>query len=87
MNRKIVTQIIPKTTPLNSNNMVSHYVKGELIEEIYGLQIVCYADDAGYYLLYLDKNGKEITDTYHETIESAIEQADLEFNLTDNLWI
>ena len=87
MNRNIITQIIPTTTPLKSNNTVRHYVQGGLIEEICGLQIVRYADDAGYYLLYLDKNGKEITDTYHENIESAIEQADLEFDLTGKLWI
>jgi hypothetical protein len=42
--------------------------------------------DQGYYLLYLDENGDEVTDTYHETLESALAQAKWEFNVEVEDW-
>jgi len=44
-------------------------------------------DDPGYYLLYLDEGGHEITDTYHETLQSALEQASWEFEVPETAWI
>jgi hypothetical protein len=50
------------------------------------LQIVQFLDDPGYYLLYFDKQGEELTDTYHESIEKAMDQANFEFNILPHEW-
>lgn len=50
------------------------------------LQIVKYPDDAGYYLLYLDDSGNEQTDTYHDTLEGALSQAEFEFKTRPGDW-
>jgi hypothetical protein len=42
--------------------------------------------DAGYYLLYLDSEGMEMTDTWHESVAAAIEQAKFEFGLMPDDW-
>ena len=41
---------------------------------------------AGYYLLYLDSEGNELTDTYHDTLESAFDQAEWEFRVQPAEW-
>jgi len=48
------------------------------------LQIVS-ADD-GYYLYYMNDQGIDQTDTFHETLEGAFEQARFEFGITPNQW-
>ena len=42
--------------------------------------------DPGYYVFYLDHEGEEMTDTYHETIDAAFEQAKAEFDVTKAEW-
>lgn len=42
--------------------------------------------DEGYYLLYLDGEGNEITDTYHESLEQALAQAKWEFGVEIDEW-
>lgn len=42
--------------------------------------------DPGYYLLYLDERGNEINDTYHESLEKALDQAKWEFNVEFDEW-
>lgn len=42
--------------------------------------------DDGYYLLYLDDQGNEITDTYHESLEDALAQAKWEFDIDPDEW-
>src|SRR5689334_23034982 len=42
--------------------------------------------DDGYYLLYLDNTGSEITDTYHDSLEKALEQAKWEFDVEPGEW-
>lgn len=43
------------------------------------------ADDA-FYLLYLDADGKPMTDTWHETLGQAKQQAEFEFGIMDDDW-
>ena len=50
------------------------------------LQIVQYQGDKGFYLFYCGKNGNEFTDTYHETLEDALTQAEWEFNVRPDAW-
>jgi hypothetical protein len=50
------------------------------------LRIVKYEGDPGYYLLYCDESGKELTDTYHDTLDAAMLQATWEFNVQPDEW-
>jgi len=50
------------------------------------LAICQYEEDPGYYLFYCDSNWKVLNDTYHDTKELAIEQAELEFKGTAGTW-
>ncbi len=50
------------------------------------LQIVYYPGYQGYYLLYLDEQGNELTDTWHATLEDAMAQADFEFEVKSDDW-
>ena len=50
------------------------------------LSIVKYPSDPGYYLIYFDDKGTELTDTYHDTLEGALTQAEWEFEVKPNEW-
>jgi len=41
---------------------------------------------SGFYLLYLDDNNAEMTDTWHETLEDAMAQAEWEFQVQPEEW-
>lgn len=43
------------------------------------LQIVQFEGEDGYYLFYCDEKGREFTDTHHDSIQRAMEQAEWEF--------
>lgn len=50
------------------------------------LHIVQFTNDPGFYLIYLDSSGQELTDTYHETREEALLQAQQEFLVEPDEW-
>ena len=50
------------------------------------LAIVRYPDDPAFYLVYLDEEGNELTDTYHDSQAQAMAQARWEFRLDENEW-
>jgi hypothetical protein len=56
-----------------------HTVNGQEIEIIDALAIARYETDPGFYLFYCDDDWRVLTDTYHETMESALSQAEFEF--------
>lgn len=64
----------------------THHVKGEVQSQFAGLAICSYPDTEGYYLFYCNQEWKEVTDTFHEDIESAKRQADFEFEGLANVW-
>ena len=64
----------------------THYRGQEVLSPPQNLQIAQYPDDEGYYLLYLDENGDELTDTYHNDIASAMAQAEWEFGVKVSEW-
>ncbi|HXM18440.1 MAG TPA: hypothetical protein VN934_06470 [Candidatus Tumulicola sp.] len=45
-----------------------------------------YDDDTGYYLLYYDSRGERQNDTYHDSLELALNQAFLEFKARPEDW-
>jgi hypothetical protein len=50
------------------------------------LRIVQYEDSWGFYLFYCDSDGVEFTDTLHETVAAAKDQAEFEFNVRADEW-
>lgn len=63
-----------------------HYRKSEILSSPKYLYIVQYEEDEGYYLLHIDGEGNELTDTFHETLNDAFEQAKWEFNIFEAEW-
>jgi hypothetical protein len=63
-----------------------HYRGGEECPPPAELRIIQFSDDPGFYLLYYDATGEEITDTYHESIDEAKAQAAFEFEVTPEEW-
>ena len=61
-------------------------VRGPELPAPHALVIAQLPPDEGYYLLYLDVNGTEITDTYHESLEKALSQAKWEVNVEVEEW-
>ena len=61
-------------------------VRGPELPAPYELVIAQLPPDDGYYLLYLDKSGNEITDTYHDSLEEALAQARWEFDVEHSEW-
>lgn len=50
------------------------------------LRIIRDEGDAGVLLLYEDESGNWLSDTYHETVEDAMAQAELEFTVRPEDW-
>ena len=50
------------------------------------LKIVEYEDAHGFYLLHFDADGKEITDTFNESVEDALAQAEWEYQVKQGEW-
>ncbi len=63
-----------------------HYLGSDEIQLSHELIIVQIPPDEGYYLLYLDGEGNELTDTYHDSLEKALDQAKWEFNIEADEW-
>jgi hypothetical protein len=50
------------------------------------LEIAQSPGDAGFYLLHICANG-QVADTWHESMEDALHQAECEFGLTAEDWV
>ena len=64
-----------------------HFVAGELRTDFDRLVIATYVGEPGAYLFYCDSTWQVITDTQHETIEEAKNQANIEFKNLQNRWV
>ncbi len=51
------------------------------------LNVTQFSGDPGFYLLYFDDQGNELTDTYHNTLSAALNQAEFEFNVVPTQWV
>ncbi|UOP05696.2 hypothetical protein [Conchiformibius kuhniae] len=67
-------------------NAVIHSDQTGILPPPQTLQIAKYPDDTGSYLFYLDKDGIEQTDTYHDSLDAAFAQAELEFGVKPEEW-
>ena len=50
------------------------------------LQIVVFPEPSAYYLLHFDTEGVEMGDTYHDSLEDALAQAEREFQIRPDEW-
>jgi hypothetical protein len=66
---------------------VTHFVDGSPAEDPKSLAIVRIGDDPGYYFIRRDGAGNEITDTYHDSIDQAFEQAEFELEIPRTAWV
>jgi hypothetical protein len=86
MSEPMVLLRLPLTPAHSPTGKTRHFSGGELLPAPSELRIVKYADDPGFYLFYCDNTGKELTDTYHDTLEGAMAQAEWEFGVKENEW-
>jgi hypothetical protein len=63
-----------------------HVVGGSPMPRPAVLRISRYVDDPGFYLLYLDAAGDDMTDTWYQTLDDAMEQATFEFDVRPHEW-
>lgn len=72
----------------SSTGRTRHTVRGRVLGpgDITELRIVQFDAQSDYYLLYFDEHGRELTDTFHETLEGALSQARFEFDITREAW-
>lgn len=63
-----------------------HYLGTNELPPPTELRIVQYTEDPGYYLLYFNDLGEELTDTYHDSLTEAMEQAEWEFGVRPEEW-
>ena len=68
----------------NPTGFTTHYAEG--FEFLDRLAICKYEQDPGYYLFYCDSKWEVLNDTYHDSKEIAIKQAELEFRGTEETW-
>ncbi len=50
------------------------------------IQIVSHPGEKGFHLQYLDSSGKDFSSTYHRSVDSAIQQTSLDFDVTIDEW-
>ncbi|MCV6637169.1 hypothetical protein [Candidatus Albibeggiatoa sp. nov. NOAA] len=77
-----------KLNPLchQSTGNAKHFRNGELCSTPHELKIIQYNGNDDFYLFYCGIDGIEFTDAYHDSIESALEQAEWEFNIKPSDW-
>jgi hypothetical protein len=63
-----------------------HFIGNQSAPTPSSLVIAQEEGDPGFYLLYLDGAGQPITDTYHDSLSKAMEQAQWEFSVGPDEW-
>lgn len=56
-----------------------HVVGDDEVRTFAALALVRHGSDPGIYLLYCDDEWRAVTDTYHESVDQAVAQAEFEF--------
>lgn len=75
-----------KTRHFLSSLVDDDLIRGPELPAPHALMIAQLPPDEGFYFLYLDGDGDEITDTWHESLEKALSQAKWEFNVEFEDW-
>ena len=72
--------------PAGRSSRTRHVVGGEPAGPFHRLQIVRLPGARGVELRYLDREGREVTDTWHACLGDALAQAEWEFGLPADRW-
>ncbi len=64
-----------------------HTVRGVVTGSMAGLAICQYTEESGVYLFGCNADWEVVTDTWHQTIEEAMKQAEFEYAGTEHTWI
>jgi hypothetical protein len=86
MTNYVVLQRVKLSSRHAPTGKTCHYQGAVLLPPPAELRIVKYSGDTGFYLLHLDAEGVDLTDTYHDTLEDAQIQAQWEFQIVPNEW-
>jgi len=62
-------------------------VGGKQMGPMAGLAICQYEGETAYYLFGCDQEWNEITDTWHQSLAEAIDQAEFEYRGTKSTWL
>ena len=88
MESKILYRVFLDRTKHRRTGFTRHSRDGMLLSEL-----PCYLQiesnpivDGEYYLIHYDQYDEDISDTLHDSIEEAMKQARLEFNISQNEW-
>ena len=84
MDYKIIKELVLR--PGAATGKTKHFIGKEELASPVKLQIAQYPNGRGFYLFYLNTNDEIMTDTYHDTIEGAMEQSEWEFNTAAEDW-
>lgn len=63
-----------------------HRLGSEVLPAASLLRIAQLEGEPGYYLLHFDVQGNEMTDTLHDSLSSAMEQAEWEYGVREAEW-
>ena len=63
-----------------------HRIGGEVMPPASGLAVCRYEKDTGFYLFYCDGAWRVLTDTWHESVEDARNQAEFEYEGVSDAW-
>jgi hypothetical protein len=78
MNKYIVLRRIAPDQKKHVATGRTHHYRDNRDSNPAELRIVTYENEPGFYLLHFDSQGKELTDTLHDTIVEALEEAQWE---------
>ncbi len=73
----------------SAKSRTRHYLPSDQANpypQFVSLEIAKYDTDAGFYLFHITVNG-ENSDTYHSTMQEAMDQPEFEFGITKDEWI
>ena len=86
MDKPTLLRHVKLTSAHKPTGKTRHFQGREALPPPTELRIVQYKSDPGYYLFYCDESGIEITDTYHESLREAMDQAEYEFGIATHEW-
>ena len=69
-----------------SRPVIVSIVDGVVMGPAAGLAICKYEEEAGFYLFGCDQNWHPITDTFHDSVDDAKSQAEVEYVGVSNTW-
>jgi hypothetical protein len=86
MSDPVILRRLRLTEAHSPTRKTRHLSGGALLPPPAEVRIAQYPNDPGYYLLHYDSDGQEMTDTYHDSLEGAIAQAEWEFGAHEGEW-